>query len=91
MLNLENGQVSGIIDWSTAQISDIAMDFSGHVTVFGEESLKTLISEYQKQGGDTWDKLFEQTIERAAATPLAYGQFAIETKDDRHIEGAKYS
>ena len=59
VLTLEDGQVSGIIDWSTAQISDIAMDFSGHV------------------------------IERAAAAPLAYGQFAIETKDDRHIEGAK--
>jgi macrolide phosphotransferase len=30
-----NGQVYGIIDWSTAQINDISQDFSGLFTVFG--------------------------------------------------------
>ncbi|HEY8401229.1 MAG TPA: phosphotransferase, partial [Cytophagaceae bacterium] len=85
----KEGIVSGIIDWSTAHINDISQDFSGHVTVFGEESLKHLINEYQKQGGKVWDKLFEQTIERAAAAPLAYGSFAIETQDETHIHAAK--
>jgi len=84
-----NGEVCGIIDWSTAQVSDIAQDFSGHVTVFGEESLKALISEYAKQGGEVWDKLFEQAIERAAAAPLAYGYFALETQDEIHLNAAK--
>jgi macrolide phosphotransferase len=83
-----NGNVCGIIDWSTARISDISQDFSGHVTVFGEESLKFLISEYEKQGGKIWNKTFEQSIERAAAAPLAYGYFALETQDDGHISGA---
>jgi len=85
----EDGNVSGIIDWSTAHVNDIAQDFSGHVTVFGKESLKELIAEYKKQGGKIWDKLFEQTVERAAAAPLAYGFFAIETQDEMHISGAK--
>lgn len=89
VLTLPNGEVCGIIDWSTARISDIAQDFSGHVTVFGEESLKLLINEYQKQGGTVWEKLFEQSIERAAAAPLAYGYFAIETKDKTHLSAAK--
>lgn len=84
-----NGEVSGIIDWSTAQVSDIAQDFSGHVTVFGEESLQSLILEYEKQGGSVWDKLFEQAVERAAAAPLAYGYFALETKDENHLHAAK--
>ena len=84
-----NGQVCGIIDWSTAHVGDIAQDFAGHLTVFGEESLKTLIAEYQRQGGKIWDKLFEQAIERAAAAPLAYGFFAVETQDDAHISAAK--
>ncbi|TYP87815.1 macrolide phosphotransferase [Sphingobacterium allocomposti] len=83
------GMVSGIIDWSTAHISDPSIDFSGHLTVFGEDSLKQLISVYEKNGGKVWEKLFEQTVERAAAAPLAYGIFAIETKDDKHIAGAK--
>ncbi len=89
VLTHADGNVCGIIDWSTAQISDISQDFSGHVTVFGEESLKALISEYEKQGGIIWDKIFEQSVERAAAAPLAYGYFAFETKDKAHIEAAK--
>jgi len=89
VLTHANGNVCGIIDWSTAQTSDISQDFSGHVTVFGEESLKSLISAYEEQGGKIWDKIFEQTVERAAAAPLAYGFFALETQDEVHINGAK--
>lgn len=83
------GTVTGIIDWITGQISDPAVDFSGHVSVFGEQSLKELINAYQQQGGAVWDKLFEQALERAAATPLAYGAFALETNDEKHITAAK--
>lgn len=89
VLTSKEGMVTGIIDWSTAHISDISQDFSGHVTVFGEDSLKVLINEYQKQGGKVWNKLYEQVIERAAAAPLAYGFFAVETQDELHIKGAK--
>lgn len=89
VLTSKDGSISGLIDWSTAHVSDISQDFSGHVTVFGEESLQALITEYEKQGGKVWDKLFEQAIERAAAAPLAYGFFAVETQDEVHIAGAK--
>lgn len=89
VLTSKDGIISGIIDWSTAHVGDISQDFSGHVTVFGEESLKALITEYEKQGGKVWDKLFEQAVERAAAAPLAYGLFAVETQDETHIAGAK--
>lgn len=84
-----NNEVSGIIDWTTAHIGDPAMDFAGHLNVFGEESLKHLIEEYEKQGGQSWDRIFEQSVERAAASALAYGFFAVETKNDFHIKGAK--
>lgn len=85
----KDGIVSGIIDWSTAHIGDPAIDFCGHATVFGEESLKVLIMEYEKRGGTVWAKLYEQTLERSAAAPLAYGFFALETQNDHHIAGAK--
>lgn len=89
ILTTNQGIVTGIIDWTTGQVSDPAMDFSGHVSVFGEESLKQLISDYEIQGGKVWGKLFEQAVERAAAAPLAYGIFAVETQDEKHIAGAK--
>lgn len=89
VLTSSDGIVSGIIDWTTAHVGDISLDFSGHITVFGEESLKTLVAEYEKQGGKVWDKLLEQAVERAAAAPLAYGFFAVETQNETHIAGAR--
>ena len=83
------GKVTGIIDWTTAHVSDIALDFSGHFNIFGLESTKTLIREYEKQGGKVWAQLLPQVIERAAAAPLAYGFFAMETGIDLHITAAK--
>lgn len=83
------GTVSGIIDWSTAHVGDIALDFSSHYSIFGEESVKDLINEYEKLGGRVWDTLLEQVVERAGAAPLAYGFFAVETGIDVHIAGAK--
>ena len=88
MANRE-GVVSGIIDWSTAHVSDISQDFSGHANVFGADGLKELIAAYEKQGGRVWNRLFDQAVERAAAAPLAYGFFAVETQDEKHIAGAK--
>ncbi|MDP1136634.1 hypothetical protein Q6325_28690, partial [Klebsiella pneumoniae] len=58
-------------------------------TLFGEESLKTLIIEYEKLGGKVWNKLYEQTLERAAASHLMYGLFALETQNESLIVGAK--
>lgn len=84
-----SGEISGIIDWSEAQVNDPSIDFAGHATVFGEESLKQLIQEYEMAGGKVWNKLFEQAIERQAAAPLNYGIFAIQNKSDTHIKGAK--
>ncbi|MEI5984280.1 macrolide 2'-phosphotransferase [Sphingobacterium sp. PU5-4] len=89
ILTNQAGEITGIIDWTTAQFGDPSIDFSGHLNVFGEESLKELIQTYERLGGKTWDKLFEQTVERAAASALAYGYFAILTQDDTHIKGAK--
>lgn len=89
ILAAADGEVSGIIDWSTAHMGDPAVDFSGHAKVFGEDSLKVLIEEYEKFGGKVWKKLYDHALERVAAEPLGYGFFAIETQDERHIAGAK--
>ncbi len=89
ILAAENGEVTGIIDWSEGQVSDPSIDFSGHLTVFGADSLKELIRQYEQRGGRVWETLFEQTVERQAAAPLRYAVFAIKTADDKHIEAAK--
>jgi macrolide phosphotransferase len=84
-----NGTVGGVIDWSEGHVSDPAIDFSGHLSVFGPDSLQQLIRQYQELGGKVWDGIYEQTVERQASTPLNYGAFALITEDERHLEAAK--
>jgi macrolide phosphotransferase len=83
------GNISGIIDWSEARLSDSSIDFSGHLAVFGVKALKELISEYGAIGGRVWDKMFEHTRERHSASPLKYAVFALRTEMDEHINAAK--
>lgn len=89
ILSDEKGNISGIIDWSEAQVSDPSIDFAGHLTVFGEQSLRELIFGYERSGGRVWDKIFEHTLERHAAAPLKYAVFALQANIDEHIEAAK--
>jgi macrolide phosphotransferase len=36
-----------------------------------------------------WSKIFEQSVEQAAAAPMAYVFFVIETRDEIHINALK--
>ena len=53
------------------------------------ENNRPMRAEYEKLGGKVWNKLYEQTLERAAASPLMYGLFALETQNESLIVGAK--
>ena len=89
ILSNQHGKISGLIDWSEAQISDPAIDFSGHLAVFGEKSLTELISEYEKCGARIWTKMFDHACERHAASPLKYGVFALKTGLAEHLDAAR--
>jgi macrolide phosphotransferase len=89
ILTTKQGEITGIIDWSEGQVSDPSIDFSGHISVFGEESLKDLIFQYERMGGKTWEKMFEHTVERQSASALNYAFFAITTQSQDHLEAAK--
>ncbi len=84
-----HGEISGIIDWSEGQVGDPAADFAGHAAVFGEQGLRDLIGSYERSGGVVWNRLFEHTMERVAATPLVYAAFALGTGMDEHIGAAR--
>ncbi len=66
-----------------------AIDFVGHVSVFGADSLRELINCYEQVGGKVWDHLYEQALARYAAAPLIYAHFAITHGLPTHIEAAK--
>jgi macrolide phosphotransferase len=89
ILSDRKGKIGGIIDWSEARVSDPSIDFSGHLAVFGEPSLRALIRLYGECGGRVWENMFEHIRERQSAAPLKYGVFALETGSDEHINRAK--
>lgn len=89
VLASNTGEVSGVIDWSEAQVGDPSVDFSGHMAVYGEQGLRNLIHCYEKSGGRTWEAVVEHTVERHSASPLKYAIFAIHAKLDEHITAAK--
>lgn len=89
ILSDTKGRITGIIDWSEAQVSDPSIDFSGHLAVFGEQSLKDLICRYEECGGKVWKNMFEHSRERHLASALKYAIFALKTNIDEHIDSAK--
>lgn len=89
VLSDTKGRISGIIDWSEACVSDPAIDFSGHLAAFGEQSLRDLIRLFREGGGRVWENMFEHIRERHSASALKYGVFAVESNVDTHITAAK--
>jgi macrolide phosphotransferase len=88
IMSPKSGPVSGVIDWSEAQINDPSIDFAGHLLVFGEESLRNLLQLYQQYGGTLWPNALQQTLERALASSLNYAYFALEKGDEQVVDAA---
>lgn len=84
-----DGEITGVIDWTEAEVSDPGIDFSGHLAAFNPESLAQLIASYERAGGRTWPGLAEHAAERFAASPIKYGVFAIITGNHQHLAAAK--
>ena len=84
----ENAHPTAVIDWTEARYSDPAIDFVGHLNVFGMESLKALLKEYEDLSGQMWPCMVEHITERAAAAPVFYGIYALNTQDPNHIQAA---
>ncbi len=84
-----DARVSGVIDWTEAEISDPSIDFAGHLAAFSLESLERLVAAYELAGGRTWPAMVEHIKERHAASPIKYGIFAISTGNEQHLAAAK--
>lgn len=73
----KDANVTGLIDWTEAKITDVANDFVFHYKAFGEEGLESLIKAYKEAGGYYWPKMKEHIIELVAAYPVAIAEFAL--------------
>lgn len=73
----KDANVTGLIDWTEAKLTDVSNDFVFHYKAFGEEGLESIIKAYKEAGGYYWPKMKEHIIELAAAYPVAVAEFAL--------------
>lgn len=80
-------RIVGVLDWTTAQVGDPAVDFT-YQQMMGEAAFEATHAAYIEAGGVEHPNLAERCSELAAASPLVYGLFALQTQDPRHRASA---
>lgn len=82
----DNQRVTGLIDWTEAEIADPGKDFVIYYALFAEEGLHDLLKRYEKAGGRTWPRMLEHIREQWAAYPAIVAQFALITGEESTME-----
>ena len=85
----KEANVTGLIDWTEAKVTDISNDFVFNYKAFGEEALEALIIAYKEAGGYYWPKMKEHIIELVAAYPVSIAEFAIVSGVEEYVQMAK--
>lgn len=85
----KEADVTGLIDWTEAKVTDISNDFVFNYKAFGEEGLEALIIAYKEAGGYYWPKMKEHIIELVAAYPVSIAEFAIVSGAEEYVQMAK--
>jgi macrolide phosphotransferase len=81
--------ITGVIDWSTAKISDPARDFAFSRALSTPELFQLTLDAYADAGGRTWPRLGEHAAAIWGASPITYGVFALESHEPRHRTAAQ--
>lgn len=85
----KNAKVTGLIDWTEAQVTDISRDFLFNYKAFGEKGLDNLIQEYKDSGGYHWPKMKEHILELDAASGVPIAEFAMLSGLEEYEQMAK--
>jgi macrolide phosphotransferase len=82
-------RVTGLLDWTEAEVGDPATDFGLYLAIFGAPALDTLIERYQDAGGRTWPRMKEQIVALLGTYPVTLGMFALRSGIDTYVEAAR--
>lgn len=85
----ETHRVTGLLDWTEAEIQDPGKDFVIYFALFGEEGLQDLLRRYERAGGITWPRMHEHIAEQWAAYPALVAKFALTTGKEADMDMAR--
>ena len=80
-------RIVGVLDWTTAKVGDPATDFT-YQYMMGAPAFQATVQAYLDAGGHDQPHLAERCANLAAAAPLAYGLFALQTREPLHLKRA---
>lgn len=75
--------IVGVLDWTTAEVGDPAIDFT-YQHMMGSAAFEATVAAYLEAGGREHPHLAARCEALAAAAPLAYARFALESGDPQH-------
>lgn len=81
--------ITAVIDWTTAKVSDPGRDFVFQHAMASPESFALTLDAYVAGGGRVWPGLAAHCAGLWAAAPVQYAQFALLTGDETHRTAAQ--
>jgi macrolide phosphotransferase len=84
-----NFRVSGLIDWTEAEVGDPAIDFVPYLATFGEVALDTLLVRYEQAGGKVWPRMKEHILQLQGAYAINIALFALQSGLEEYLQMAK--
>jgi macrolide phosphotransferase len=82
------GRVSGLLDWTEAEVADPGSDLALHYAIFGMPALEAMLQHYEAAGGQIWPRMREHIVEWWAAFPLAVAMLAVQTGKEEDFQAA---
>ncbi|WP_239617689.1 macrolide 2'-phosphotransferase [Cohnella mopanensis] len=86
-----DGQVTGLLDWTEAEVADPATDFTIYYATFGESGLTVLLESYEQAGGKVWTRMKDHIIELMAAYPVLIASFAMKSGLEEYLVMARHA
>lgn len=78
---VEDEVITGVIDWTTAQVGDPARDLMMQQLSGTPESFELLLETYVRGGGQIWPRIREHCVEMASASPVGFALYAREVEN----------
>lgn len=85
---VSEGAITGLIDWTTAEVGDPARDLAVQQSLASPESFELTLEHYRRGGGRTWPRIVEHCQLLHSTDALTYALYALETHDPVHRRAA---
>ncbi|MFF7254105.1 macrolide 2'-phosphotransferase [Streptomyces microflavus] len=84
-----DGNLTGVLDWTDAEVGDPGQEFVEAARKFDPPTWDRLLEEYGRHGGPAWPGLREHVLRAIAFAPLALGVLGLSSGQPRYVEMAR--